>query len=247
LGVPVVNHPSKAVQTGRDIAEKVYGDIPSVVVPKTRRFSAVGKTPQAVTREVEAEYDYPVIVRTVIGHEGSGMNKIDSREALIELLSVGCPEYFFITQFVDSRGQSPHYRKIRAAIVGDEIILVRVDYSDHWNVHGRKKQDRWAFYKANLYILDEEKKICLDPEAALGKPAVQAVREIRRRTPLDIFGMDFDVDPDGRLIFYEANAAMNLFSVAPKDLPNPKEAGDRLKLAFQRFFTSLLAQQRSHP
>ena len=55
--------------------------------------------------------------------------------------------------------------------------------------------------------------------------------------------MDFDVDADGRLIFYEANATMNLFSTAQKVVPNPKEADERLKLAFQRYFTSLTARR----
>ena len=37
----------------------------------------------------------------------------------------------------------------------------------------------------------------------------------------------------------EANATMNLFSTARKEVPNPKEVGDRLKEAFQRYFMSL--------
>jgi hypothetical protein len=60
---------------------------------------------------------------------------------------------------------------------------------------------------------------------------------------MDIYGIDFAVGADGVLVFYEANATMNLFSTAPKELPNPKEAGDRLKLAFQRYFTSLVAKR----
>ena len=59
---------------------------------------------------------------------------------------------------------------------------------------------------------------------------------------MDVFGLDFDVDADGRLIFYEANATMNLFSTARKEVPNPKAAEDGLKLAFQRYFTSLAAR-----
>jgi hypothetical protein len=58
--------------------------------------------------------------------------------------------------------------------------------------------------------------------------------------PLDIFGIDFAVDPEGRVVFYEANATMNLFSTANKLVPNPKEADERLKIAFQRYFGSLV-------
>jgi Flp pilus assembly protein TadD len=240
FGVPVVNHPRKAVQTGRDASAKLFGNIPGVLVPKTMRISSVGKTPQALAKEIETQFDYPVITRTLTGHEGAGMSKIDSRQTLIEVLCSQCPENFFITQFVDGRGNNEYYRKIRAAIVGDEIILIRVDFSADWNVHGRKKPERWSFYLQNPQFLDEEMRICKDPETALGRAAMQALGTIRERNPLDIFGVDFDVDAVGRLIFYEANAAMNLFSNTPKALPNPKEASDRLKLAFQRYFASLV-------
>jgi isocitrate dehydrogenase kinase/phosphatase len=60
---------------------------------------------------------------------------------------------------------------------------------------------------------------------------------------LDVFGVDFDVDADGRVVFYEANATMNLFSTAQKAVPNPKEAEDNLTLAFQRYLTSLVAHR----
>ena len=47
---------------------------------------------------------------------------------------------------------------------------------------------------------------------------MQTLSEIRKRIPLDIFGIDFDLLPDGRLLFFEANASMNLFG-----LPSPDE------------------------
>ena len=141
-----------------------------------------------------------------------------------------------MTQFVDSRAGNEFFRKIRAAIVKDEIIIMRVDYNTHWNVHGRKSEKRVPFYLENLHLLEEEKRICKDPEAGLGRTAMQALRAIRERIPLDVFGIDFGVDADGRLIFYEANATMNLFSTAPKQIPNPK-AGER---KFEAGFPALL-------
>jgi hypothetical protein len=63
---------------------------------------------------------------------------------------------------------------------------------------------------------------------------------------LDVFGIDFDVDANGLLVFYEANATMNLFSTARTEVPYPKEADDNLKLAFQRYFTSLVGQSVPH-
>jgi glutathione synthase/RimK-type ligase-like ATP-grasp enzyme len=246
FGVPVVNHPAKAVPTVRDMAARLVTGLPGVRVPKTTRFSAVGKGLEEVIRDVEAQYDYPLITRTLALQHGDGMNKVDSRQALLEALSVGDrPDQFFVTEFVDSRGKNEFHRKIRAAVVKDEIILVRVDYDTFWNVHGRKSEGRVPFYLERPYLLEQEKRICLDPETELGRRAMKSLRGVRERIPLDVLGIDFDVDPDGRVVFYEANATMNLFTTANPAAPNPKEATERLKLAFQRYFTSLLVSRTS--
>ena len=243
FGVPVVNHPTKIIQTTRDASAKLLENISGVVVPKTMRFSSAGKTSEAMVHEIEEQYDYPLITRTVFSQMGKGMTKVDSREALVAVLSSGLPEDFFVTEFVDGRGGKEFYRKIRAAFVADEIVIVRVDFDAFWNVRGRKQVKRVQFYLDHPHLLDEEKRIIKDPKAGLGESALQLLRAVRDRTPTEVFGMDFDIDAEGRLIFYEANATMNLFSTAQKVVPNPKEADDRLKLAFQRYFSSLAARR----
>jgi tetratricopeptide (TPR) repeat protein/glutathione synthase/RimK-type ligase-like ATP-grasp enzyme len=248
FGVPVVNHPAKAIPTARDLSARLLDGIPGVRVPRTMRFSAVGKTCEDLAQEIEKHYDYPLITRTLVSQEGKGMNKVESRDALVEVLSAADrPERFFVTQFVDSRGKNEFHRKIRAAIVKDEIIVVRSDYHTGWNVHARKSEKCVPFYLTHTYLLEEEKRICHDPEAALGRPAMQSLRAIRDRISLDVFGIDFDIDADGLVVFYEANATMNLFSTARKEVPNPREAADRLKLAFQRYFTSLVNRVTTSP
>jgi Tfp pilus assembly protein PilF len=243
FGVPVVNHPAKVIQTTRDVSAKLVEDISGVVVPKTMRFSSAGKSREALAHEIEDQYDYPLITRTVYSQMSKGMTKVDSRDALVAVLAAGLPENFFVTQFMDCRAGNEFYRKIRVAFVNDEFVIVRVDYDAYWNVRGRKQEKRVPFYLDNAHLLDIEKRIIKDPEAGLGQAAIQSLRAIRDRIPLEVFGMDFDVDADGRLIFYEANATMNLFSTAQKVVPNPKEADDRLKLAFQRYFTSLVVRR----
>jgi Flp pilus assembly protein TadD len=243
FGVPVVNHPTQAIQTTRDVSAKLLNDISGILVPKTMRFSSVGKTREELVSEIEDQYDYPLIARTLAMQNGIGMAKVDSRDALVGALSSGLPGNFFVTEFVDSRGENKFFRKIRAAIVKDEIIICRVDYSTNWNARGRRRSDEGlAFYLKNMYLLDEEKQICAHPEEKLGRSAIQSLRAICERIPLDVFGVDFNVDADGLLIFYEANATMNLFSTARKEISNPQEADDGLKLAFQRYLTSLVAR-----
>ena len=243
FGVPIVNHPDQVIQTTRDASVRCLMDIPGILLPKTERFCSTGKSLEALVREIEKQYNYPLITRTLTAQEGKGMTKVDSREALVNVLSTDFSKNdFFVTEFVDSRGGGKYFRKIRAAIVQDQIIITRVDCDTHWMVHARKTDERVAFYLQNSYLLDEEKQLCNNSEAELGKSVIQALHIMRSRIPLDVFGIDFDVDADGRLIFYEANATMNLFSTARKEVQYPQEPEDRLKQAFRCYFSSLTAR-----
>lgn len=239
FGAPVINHPAKAVQSTRGMSAQRLAEVPGVVVPKTVRFCAAGKSRERLVREIEEQFAYPLITRTLHAQEGRGMSKVDSREALLDLPAASLPEDFYVSQFVDSRGQNPFFRKLRAVVVADEIILVRADYSTHWNVRGRKRASRVQFYLDHPQVLEEEKRICADPAKELGQPALQALRALRERIPLDAFGVDFDVDREGRLVFYEANATMNLFSTAQKAVPNPQAAEDRLRSVFRGYLSAL--------
>jgi hypothetical protein len=46
-------------------------------------------------------------------------------------------------------------------------------------------------------------------------PPVSAVfDEVRRRMPLDFFGVDFGISPNGEVVLFEANATMSFFPFA---------------------------------
>jgi tetratricopeptide (TPR) repeat protein len=243
FGVPVINHPSKVAQVSRDRSAGLIADIPGVLVPKTRRFSKTGLTTRDLVAQIEEEFDYPLITRTLFSQEGKGMVRVEQRAALVDTLTGGTPDDFFVTEFVDSRGSSGLYRKIRAAVVDGEIILVRVDFDTNWNVHGRKSDERAAFYLNNRRLLVEEDRICADPARELGEAVVRSLEAIRIGMPLDVFGLDFDVAPDGRVVFFEANATMNLLSSARPDVANPRHAEERLLSAFRRYFLGLLGHE----
>lgn len=59
---------------------------------------------------------------------------------------------------------------------------------------------------------------------------------IRDRLPLDFCGIDFDVDEAGQVVFFEANAAMNLLKRPgePADVTLPDAPFERVLAAFRR-------------
>ena len=70
------------------------------------------------------------------------------------------------------------------------------------------------------------------------------MHEIRRKIPIDVFGIDFDVMPDGTVLIFEANATMNffgLYSPDMADLARSEEAFTRTNDAITRHFLQKIA------
>ena len=76
----------------------------------------------------------------------------------------------------------------------------------------------------------------LDPEGCLGADCLRTLEAIRARMPLDIYGVDFEVDRDGQVVLFEANASMNLLKRPnePADLTLPDAPFERIQAAFRR-------------
>jgi glutathione synthase/RimK-type ligase-like ATP-grasp enzyme len=53
------------------------------------------------------------------------------------------------------------------------------------------------------------------PDGAFPDEVHAILAEIDRRMGLDYFGVDFSFHPDGRMILFEANAAMTWFPMVP--------------------------------
>jgi hypothetical protein len=79
-------------------------------------------------------------------------------------------------------------------------------------------------YSRHPELLGDANDIVMNPLKRLGKSAMDCLVEIGRIIPLDIFGIDFDVNDEGLLVFFEANATMNLLSTAPPDMDYPESA-----------------------
>jgi hypothetical protein len=113
-------------------------------------------------------------------------------------------------------------------VIGSELFMLNVYLGAQWNVHRKDRR-----FDAEGTATAFAQKILRHPEEALGKPATTALHEIRARTPLDIFGIDFDLMPDGRILFFETNAAMNLGMRERDDVPETLLA---MRAAYRRLF-----------
>ena len=228
LGVPVINHPQRAALTTRQRVAFSLKELDNVVVPKTIRFKADSNELRVQVVSLEHAFNYPIIIRTTRNNVGVGMERVDDRDELIRELTARTGRQIYAHEYIENRSEEGYFRKFRAVFVGDKIIPIRLDYHEEWKVTGRGRPARQLFYRQRRHLLEFEKKIIENiPNEVLTHDVMSALADIRAKIPLDVFGIDFDVLPNGKILFFEANASMNFFSqryLEEQDLRHPASA-----------------------
>ncbi len=233
LGQPVINHPRRAFLTTRQRNAERLAGIANLLVPRITRVHNAPEKRQPLLRMIGEEFGFPVIIRNPFTQEGGEAVKIDTPAELeAHLSTVGSPQLYAI-QYIHNPVPEGAYRRIRAAVIGDEMLMINAYFGSRWNVH-RRDHHRPGFDPKGTAIAFAQK-IMSRPEEALGKPAMAALREICSRTPLEIFGIDFDLLPDGRVLFFETNAAMSLHMREKENLPETLSA---MRQAYRRLFAN---------
>ena len=226
LGLPVVNPATKALHCTRVETADMLRGTPNLIVPKSLRFKLEAQLIGSLCKGIGEVFPFPVILRSVGEQEGANIylarSEAELPAALNELLQLGCRDFYAI-EYAGVEHEDGFFRRIRAAFVDGVPTLIRADYDDQWMVRGRKFDRILDHYRRDPALFARANAVVEQPER-LGDAAWAALSEVGRRIPLDIFGMDFDVDHEGRVVFFESNATMLLLSNAPKDLDYPQDA-----------------------
>lgn len=233
LGRPVLNHPRHAAATTRQRNAGRLSGIEGLKVPRVARFRNDPKNRANLVRSIGEELGFPLIIRDTYRQMGKETARIASGADLAAYLDKAAATDLYAIEFVDNPVAGGLYRKIRAAVIGDEIIISHVLFAEQWNVH----REREGFPAAD----EAAKAILFRPEETLGKTGIAALREIRARIPLDLYGIDFDILPDGRLLFFEANAAMNI-SIAGRKSKGTEAIRARMRETLHRLFEQAAAR-----
>jgi tetratricopeptide (TPR) repeat protein len=209
-GLPVINPPERAALCTRQMNFERFVGTPNMVVPRVKRLNVLPGRMDEVVRLAEESFSYPVIVRTVADHESRNIVLARDGPSLREALSRHTGRQVYLIQYVGAPRHKSCYRKIRAAFVEGAPVIIRADYDRDWIIKARIYEEKQAFYRDHPEILADADDIVNRPHARLGAAAMATVEAIGRTFPLDVFGLDFDVDEAGRVVFFEANAAMNV-------------------------------------
>jgi Flp pilus assembly protein TadD len=204
---PFINRPDRVSSTLRSVMPTLLGSVPDTVIPNTRRFArGEDDLEQSI---LASDLRFPLILRPAGRHGGEGARLVRSAEEL----ETGLPrsEAFYATEFVNYRSTDGWYRKYRAIFVDREPYPYHLAIGARWLLHYKS-----ADMQSDSARRVEEAAFLRNPAAAISPRAMAALRHIAALLDLDYAGIDFSLLPDGRLLFFEANATM---LVHPEDDP----------------------------
>jgi tetratricopeptide (TPR) repeat protein len=195
----LLNPPDRVARTLRSAMPALVGSIADVLVPETRRFeSADGDIATAI---VSSGLRFPLILRPAGRHGGDGVQLAHSEAELAG--KIPDSEAIYATEFVDYRSADGWYRKYRVIFVDREPYPYHLAIGRRWLLHYKS-----AAMRADTALRAEEENFLRNSDLVLSPRIMTALRTIAATIDLDYAGIDFSLLPDGRLLFFEANATM---------------------------------------
>ena len=203
-GAPVVNSPSAVRSTSRVINARRLAGVSGVVAPKTVTLprSAL-EDRDATTTLAQLGFSFPILIRTPGSHTGEHFVRVERMEALRGALSQLPGKELILIQYLDAAGRDGKTRKCRVMTVGRELLPLHLAVGHDWKVH---------YFTADMADSpehrDEDARFLADMTGVLGPRAMNALRQIQAIQALDYGGIDFGLNQNGDVLFFEANATM---------------------------------------
>jgi hypothetical protein len=214
---PVLNMPGRIALLSRDSACALLKSAPGVEMPDTARISRqtleqIGRGELAVTT-VLADGKFPIIARPVDSHAGKGLDKLDSPAAIADYLLMMTQDEFYISRFVDYRGEDGQFRKYRIVLIEGSPFICHMGISSHWMIHYLN-----AGMTESVEKRAEEERFMADFDEEFALRHKDAFRAIYERMGLDYLGIDCGESADGSLLIFEVDSNMVVHALDPVDI-----------------------------
>jgi hypothetical protein len=219
---PSLNAAERVGAIARERLPQTLGSVDATVPP-------VSEVSREALERSEVPVPYPLILRPVGSHAGHDLSRIADVEELRAYLKGTPAKAFFASPFVDYASADGYFRKYRFVYVDGEPFPVHEAISPNWMIH---------YYNAPMaehaWMRDEEAGFLRDPWTRFSGPLEAAVRQVAAAVGLEYFGIDCAIGRDGRLLVFEADAAMLVHTSDPVDLyPYKHEFVPRIYRAFE--------------
>jgi len=207
---PVINHPRAVVRTGRlGNVERLRG-LPNLILPRmvrVRRASLTGS--RAEETAVANDLSFPLLARVPGFHTGRNFVRVETAEQLAEAAEKFPGDEVWLIEQLDARDGRGMFRKLRAMIVEGKLYPLHLAISRDWKVH---------YYTADMAQSvanrAQEAPFLRDMASVVGARGMAVLQHIAETLELDYGGIDFAVNAQGEILFFEANATMVMVPLA---------------------------------
>lgn len=214
---PVLNRPDRIALMSRNEACALLKSAPGVEMPITVRIARstleqVADEQRSLTDILE-DGNFPIIIRPVDSHAGKDLDKIENKEALVNYLQSMPNNEFYISRFVDYRGQDGFFRKYRIVLIEGKPFICHVGISAHWMIHYLN-----AGMAESAEKRVEEERFMISFDSRFASKHAAAFRAINERVGLDYLGIDCGETADGKLLIFEIDSCMIVHAIDPVDI-----------------------------
>jgi hypothetical protein len=210
---PVINPPLAVGKTGRASNAERLRNLPNVVTPRIAavpRRALVGSDAAAVVAAYG--FAFPLLLRVPGFHTGRFFVRVENAENLAAAASELPGDDVWLIEQLDARGGDGMFRKIRVMIVDRKLYPLHLAISRDWKVH---------YFRADMaYSADNrlhDRAFLDDMTGFIGPRGMAALERINAALDLDYGGIDFAVNAEGDILFFEGNATMVMAPLAPDE------------------------------
>lgn len=241
----VINAPSRIPDTSRTRAFRVLDGAPGIAMPATARLSRAELLRVADgSCSIDAfliDGAWPLIIRPVDSHAGSGLEKLDAPAAVSRYLNSSVDDAFFVSRFVDYRDADGQFRKYRVVLIDGVAYPGHMGVSSHWMVHylnagmtesGAKRAEEERFMSAF--------------KADFGARHATAFSAMAARFGLEYLVVDCAETATGELLVFEVCTGAVLHAMDPVDLfPYKRRPMNEVFQAFRALLAKHAAPTRT--
>ena len=207
---PVINAPRAVLRTDRQSMMGRLAETPLLTAPRTRRF----RRAEIGAERLQAEgFGFPLLLRSPGFHAGDHFERVEAAGDLPAAVAALPGGELYAIAFHDARGSDGWVRKYRVAFIDGRPYPVHLALAQQWKVH----YFSGAMAESAAHR-EEERRFLDDMAGVLGDSGMAALAAVRDALQLDYGGVDFGRDRDGRIVVFEANAAMAIYP--PPDDPS---------------------------
>jgi hypothetical protein len=230
---PIINHPLAVRKSGRDANIARLRGVPGVVVPRIAKLpkgALAGASAGAASVVTDNGFSFPVLARAPGFHTGYHFVRAETAEELAAAVAEFPGDAVWLIEQLDARDGEGMFRKIRVMIVDRKLYPLHLAISRNWKVHyfTADMADSATHRAKEVPFLE-------DMPGFIGRRGIAALERIVATLDLDYGGIDFAVNAQGDILFFEANATMVMVPLSAD------EKWDYRRQAFDNVFAAVRA------